>query len=69
MGSTLGLMQWDAEIVMPRNGVNHRGEQMALIAGLVHDRGTDPRIGELLSLIEGTPFVSDPDSMEAVNVR
>jgi carboxypeptidase Taq len=69
MGSTLGLMQWDAEIVMPRNGVNHRGEQMALIAGLVHDRGTDPRIGELLSLIEGTPFVSDPDSVEAVNVR
>jgi carboxypeptidase Taq len=69
MASTLGLMQWDAEIVMPREGVKHRGDQMALIAGLVHDRGTDPRIGELLSSVEGTPLASDPESVEAVNVR
>lgn len=69
LGSSLGILQWDAEIIMPRNGVKHRGDQMALLAGLVHDRGTNPRIGELLSEIEGTPLVSDPDSVEAVNVR
>ena len=69
LGSTLGILQWDAEIVMPRNGVKHRGDQMALLAGLVHDRGTSPRIGELLGEIEGSSLVSDPESAEAVNVR
>ncbi|HUQ47893.1 MAG TPA: carboxypeptidase M32 [Gemmatimonadaceae bacterium] len=69
LGSTLGILQWDAEIIMPRDGLKHRGDQMAMLAGIVHDRGTNPRIGELLSEIEGTPLVSDPDSVEAVNVR
>ena len=54
---------------MPRGGVKHRGEQMALLAGLVHDRSTDPRIGELLSDVEGSPLVADAESVEAVNVR
>lgn len=54
---------------MPRGGVKHRGEQMALLAGLVHDRATDPRIAELLSGIEGSPLVSNLESAEAVNVR
>ena len=38
---------------MPRGGVEHRAEQMALLAGLVHDRGTDPRYDELLGAVEG----------------
>jgi carboxypeptidase Taq len=67
--SCLGLLQWDAEIYMPRSGVGHRGEQMALVAGLAHDRATDPRYGELLGAIEGSPLVSDPESPQAVNVR
>ncbi len=54
---------------MPRGGVKHRGEQMALLAGLVHDRSTDPRIAELLGDVEGSPLASDPESPEAVNVR
>ena len=67
--SSLALLQWDAEICMPRSGVKHRGDQMALIAGLVHDRSTDPRIAELLGQIEGSPLVADGESAEAVNVR
>jgi carboxypeptidase Taq len=67
--SSLALLQWDAEICMPRGGVKHRGDQMALLAGLVHERATSPHIGELLSEIEGSPLVTDPESAEAVNVR
>jgi carboxypeptidase Taq len=69
MGSTLALLQWDAEICMPRGGVTHRGEQMGLLAGLVHERATDPRIAELLADVEGSSLVSEPESPEAVNVR
>jgi carboxypeptidase Taq len=35
----------------------------------VHDRGTDPRYEELLSAVEGSTLVSDPESAPAVNVR
>jgi carboxypeptidase Taq len=42
---------------------------MALLAGLVHDRATDPRYDELLSIVEASSLVSDPESPQAVNVR
>jgi carboxypeptidase Taq len=69
LSSCVDLLEWDQEIYMPRDGVEHRSDQSALLAGLVHDRGTNPRYGELLSAIEGSDFISDPDSPEAVNVR
>ena len=54
---------------MPQSGVAHRAEQRALLAGMVHDRGTDPRYEELLVVIEGSTLVADPESVVAVNVR
>jgi carboxypeptidase Taq len=69
LASCASLLQWDAEIMMPRRGVENRGQQMAIIAGLAHERATDPRRAELLTQVEGSALVSDPDSAEAVNVR
>jgi len=69
LSSCLDLLSWDEEVCMPRGGVGHRSEQRALLAGLVHDRGTDPEYEGLLAAVEGTPLVSDPDSVSAVNVR
>ena len=69
LASCLDLLEWDEEVAMPRNGVEHRAEQRALLAGMVHDRGTDPRYEELLAAVEGSALVSDPESAEAVNVR
>jgi carboxypeptidase Taq len=69
LASCLDLLEWDEEVAMPRGGVEHRAEQMALLAGLVHDRGTDPRYEELLGTVEGSALVRDPESPEAVNVR
>jgi Zn-dependent M32 family carboxypeptidase len=42
------LLEWDEETYMPAGGVENRSEQLALLAGLLHERGTDPRIGGLL---------------------
>jgi carboxypeptidase Taq len=36
---------------------------------MCHEKFTDPGVGELLSEIEGSDLVSDPESNEAVNVR
>jgi carboxypeptidase Taq len=69
LASCAALLGWDEETYLPRAGAAHRAEQQALLAGLLHDRATDPRLGELLATVEGSDLVADPDSAEAVNVR
>jgi carboxypeptidase Taq len=63
------LLEWDEETYMPTGGVENRSEQLGLIAGLLHERGTDPRLGELLDQLEGSELLADPRSPAAVNVR
>jgi carboxypeptidase Taq len=63
------LLGWDERTYMPRQGSRHRGEQMALIARLVHEKVTDPVLGGLLAEVEGTDLVADSASVEAANVR
>ncbi len=63
------VLGWDELTYLPRAGVVHRGEQMALLAGLLHQQGTDPFLGELLDIVECSELVRDPLSAEAVNVR
>src|SRR5512133_1658535 len=69
LSSCLEILAWDEEVCMPRGGVEHSAEQMALLAGLVHDRGTDPRYDDLLGVVEQSSLVGDPESPTAVNVR
>src|SRR5262249_22396921 len=69
LASCLELLGWDELTYMPRAGAAHRGEQMALLTGLYHERATDPRIGELLGELEGSSLVNDPLAPAAVNVR
>ena len=69
LASCLDLLEWDEEVCMPPSGVAHRAEQRALLAGLVHDRASDPRYEEWLTTVEDCALVSDPESAAAVNVR
>ena len=69
LASCADLLEWDEEVFMPSGGVEHRAEQLALLAGLSHDRGTNPRYDELLSILESSTLLSDPESPVAVNVR
>lgn len=63
------LLEWDEETYMPPGGVENRSEQRALLAGLLHERGTDPRVGELLAELEGSDLLADRWSPMSVNVR
>lgn len=67
LGSCAGVLGWDERTYMPRAGSAHRGDQLALLAGMMHDRVTDARVGELLAEVEQSKL--DPLSAEGVNVR
>jgi carboxypeptidase Taq len=69
LASCAELLTWDEETYLPRAGVGHRADQLALLAGLLHERAVDSRVGELLADVEGSPLVADTDSDAAANVR
>jgi carboxypeptidase Taq len=69
LASCSSVLGWDEQTYMPPGGAAHRGEQMALLAGLAHEKATDPRFGELLAAVEGSGLVANPEGAAAVNVR
>lgn len=48
------LLGWDEHTMMPSEGAQNRGEQQALIAKLMHQHITDPRIEGWLGQLEGS---------------
>ncbi|MEW5700656.1 MAG: carboxypeptidase M32 [Candidatus Zixiibacteriota bacterium] len=69
LNSCASLLGWDERTYMPPQGGPHRAEQLALLAGMTHERLVDPRIGELLSTLRNSDLVTDPDGDPAVIVR
>ncbi len=67
LGSCGSVLGWDERTYMPRGGSKHRGDQLALLAGLIHDRVTDKRVGQLLDEAEGK--TGDLLTPESVNLR
>ena len=67
--SCLSLLGWDHKTYMPPKGSAHRAEQLALLAGMIHQRVTDPKVGEMLSVMEASNLVRDTAAPSAVNVR
>lgn len=68
--SVAQLLGWDQETYMPPAGAATRAEQSAALASLVHQRRTDPRIGDLIAACESDrSIVADADSPRARNVR
>ncbi|MGQ9879912.1 MAG: carboxypeptidase M32 [Armatimonadota bacterium] len=69
LGSTAGVLGWDQRVTMPPKAAPHRANQLALLSGMIHERATDPRVGEWLSILEESELVQDPESVTAVNIR
>lgn len=67
--SCASVLGWDEQTYMPTGGAEHRSNQLGLLAGMIHERATSPKVGEWLGAIEGSPIVADPDSISAANVR
>ena len=67
--STLEVLAWDELTLMPDAATEHRGSQLAHLAGWHHDLAASPRIDDWLAAVELSPLVADPHSAAAVNVR
>jgi carboxypeptidase Taq len=67
--SCSSLLGWDEQTYMPAGGAEHRSRQQSLLAGMVHERATSSRIGELLAAVEGSDVVGDPASPASANLR
>ncbi len=70
LGTTAGVLSWDQEVHMPPAGSAHRGEQLALLAGLAHERFASRETGDLLTRAADSPDLSlNPLDDRSVNLR
>src|SRR5262245_10488112 len=67
--SCAAVLEWDELTYMPPGGVTGRANQLAYLAGLEHDRATDPRLGELLATVENSSWLAKQGGVEAANIR
>ena len=52
------LLSWDQQVSMPEGGAAIRGDQLAALSRVIHERCTAPQLGDWLSALEESP--SDP---------
>ncbi len=57
LNSCVAVLGWDQQTYMPAKGAGLRGEQMAFLASLAHQKFTDPKVGELLASVEASELV------------
>jgi carboxypeptidase Taq len=69
LGSTAGLLGWDQQTYMPQRGGEARGQQLATIGKIAHQKATAPRVGELLQALKEEVANESPDSAAAALVR
>ncbi len=60
---------WDERCMMPAAGAENRAEQMTLLSGMVHERLTDPRLGEYLEQLAGTSAEQDENGEASATIR
>jgi carboxypeptidase Taq len=69
LNSSAALLGWDQQTYMPPAGAETRGNQLAMLERLAHERFTSPELGRLLDELEPYAASLDPDSDEARIVK
>ena len=68
LNSCAGLLGWDERTYLPANGINHRSDQMALLARMSHEMLTSAGTADLLAQLETTAKQDsfDPDATATI---
>ena len=64
----MGILHWDQEVIMPSGASQARAGQIASLAGVAHEKQTDPEIGKLLDELE-SGSLNDLDPYQQCNIR
>ena len=52
LGGIMGILHWDQEVIMPSGAAESRARQMGVLAGTIHEKSTDPKLGKLLDALD-----------------
>src|SRR5258708_22583822 len=63
------VLGWDQETMMPPRGAIFRATQQAAVQGVIHERLTHPRIGELLLALEDASAAGELGELDRAIVR
>lgn len=69
LNSCMAVLDWDERTYMPPNGSENRANQVALLAGMVHDRLTSSRIGEIINELLYNGLNLADDDIDSANLR
>ncbi|MCK5126535.1 MAG: carboxypeptidase M32 [candidate division Zixibacteria bacterium] len=69
IGASYALLEWDHQVNMPPKSAETRAEMTSYLAGMMHEKFVDPKVGELISSVESSDLVKDPESIIAANIR
>ncbi|MBN1853191.1 MAG: carboxypeptidase M32 [Pirellulales bacterium] len=63
------VLCWDERTQMPPEAGPYRAVQRSFLAGEIHRRRTDPRLGEWLAILADSPLATDPYSDAGATIR
>ncbi len=69
LGSAAALLSWDQQTYMPAGGGEARGQQLATIGKIAHQKATSEEMGKLLDELKQEFAGADPSSDEAAMIR
>ena len=69
INAAMGLLGWDQQTYMPAGGSKARGQHMATLGKIAHQKATAPRVGELINDLKAEQNGTDPVSDDASLVR
>jgi carboxypeptidase Taq len=69
LNGAAGILGWDQQTYMPAGGSATRGQQLATIGKIAHQKATAPEVGALLNDLKAEYRGADPSSDEAALVR
>lgn len=69
MTSAMALLEWDQQTMLPAKGGAYRSDTITFLAGEIHKRETNPKIGELVNELENSELASDPTSTTGATIR
>ncbi len=67
--STMALLEWDQQTKLPKQADGFRSEQITFLAGEIHQRRTDKRIGDWLGELSHSELAADPISDAGATIR